>query len=64
TTVRSWVEKGWLQGVEGGGPGSPRWFKLDGSTLKRLRAARSRGMSPAGAERRTQISVEEQGHYA
>jgi hypothetical protein len=64
TTVRAWVEKGWLQGVEGGGPGSPRWFKLDGSTLERLRAARARGMSPTGTERRTRISVEEEGHYA
>ncbi|WP_245591708.1 recombinase family protein [Cystobacter fuscus] len=27
--VRSWVEKGWLRGVEGGGSGSPRWFTAE-----------------------------------
>jgi len=61
--VRSWVEKGWLRGVEGGGRGSPRWFRLDRSTLKRLRATRSRGNEPSG-RRRAQIRAEEEGHYA
>lgn len=61
--VRSWVEKGWLRCVEGGGPGSPRWFRLDRSTLKRLRATRSRGNEPSG-RRPAQISAEEEGHYA
>ncbi|HZI03735.1 MAG TPA: recombinase family protein, partial [Archangium sp.] len=46
--VRSWVEKGWLRSVEGGGSGSPRWFRLDRSTLKRLRATSSRGDEPSG----------------
>jgi DNA invertase Pin-like site-specific DNA recombinase len=61
--VRSWVEKGWLRGVEGGGSGSPRWFRLDRSTLKRLRATSSRGDEPS-RRRPTQISAEEAGHYA
>jgi DNA invertase Pin-like site-specific DNA recombinase len=61
--VRSWVEKGWLRGVEGGSSGSPRWFRLDRSTLKRLRAISSRGDEPSG-RRPAQISAEEAGHYA
>lgn len=61
--VRSWVEKGWLRCVEGGGSGSPRWFRLDRSTLKRLRATSSRGDEPSG-RRPAQISAEEAGHYA
>jgi hypothetical protein len=62
-TVRSWVEKGWLRCVEGGGPGSPRWFRLDRSTLKQLRATRNRGNEPSG-RRPAQINAEEEGHYA
>jgi DNA invertase Pin-like site-specific DNA recombinase len=60
TVVRSWVEKGWLRCVEGGGPGTPRWYKLDRPTLKRLRAATAQGndSSERGA---AQISVEEGG---
>ncbi|WPB72629.1 recombinase family protein [Archangium violaceum] len=61
--VRSWVEKGWLRCVEGGGPGSSQWFRLDRSTLKRLRATRSRGNEPSG-HRAAQINAEEEGHYA
>jgi DNA invertase Pin-like site-specific DNA recombinase len=61
--VRSWVEKGWLRCVEGSGPGTSRWFRLDRSTLKRLRATKSRGNEPSG-HRPAQISAEEEGHYA
>ncbi|PTL74904.1 recombinase family protein [Vitiosangium sp. GDMCC 1.1324] len=60
TMVRSWVEKGWLRCVEGGGPGTPRWYKLDRSTLKRLRAAKAQGNGSSGRGA-AQISVEEGG---
>ncbi|WP_146210327.1 hypothetical protein [Vitiosangium sp. GDMCC 1.1324] len=63
TVVRSWVEKGWLRCVEGGGPGTPRWYKLDRSTLNRLRAATAQGNNSSGRGA-AQISVEEEGHYA
>jgi DNA invertase Pin-like site-specific DNA recombinase len=60
TVVRSWVEKGWLRCVEGGGPGTPRWYKLERSTLNRLRAAKVQGNDSSGRGA-AQISVEEGG---
>jgi DNA invertase Pin-like site-specific DNA recombinase len=58
TTVRYWIERGWLTSVEGGGRGHPRWFRLDAKTLahlKRTRAAHHRPRhAPARTSRRTQ----------
>src|SRR5262249_18450701 len=47
--VHYWIQKGWLKGIEGGGPGSAWWFKLDRATLRRLRAAKARGYGPKRA---------------
>jgi DNA invertase Pin-like site-specific DNA recombinase len=63
--VRSWVQKGRLRCAEGGGrPGRPQWFRLDRSTIKRLRASKAREITPAGTELPAHINVEEEGHYA
>lgn len=45
--VRYWIEKGWLEGAEGGS-GRAWWFRLDRATLGRLRAAKARGYGPGG----------------
>ena len=44
--VHYWIQKGWLKGIEGGGPGTAWWFKLDSATVRRLHAAKARGYGP------------------
>jgi hypothetical protein len=47
--VRYWMKKGWLEPVEGGGRGHVCWFKLDRKTLRRLNAAKARGLGASGS---------------
>jgi len=66
--VRYWVEKGWLQVTEGGGPGRPAWFKLDRETTERLKLARASGYGPGGRGRKlsrnhSQTRVLNRGHH-
>jgi hypothetical protein len=44
--VHYWIQRGWLKGSEGGGPGTAWWFKLDRATVRRLQAAKVRGYGP------------------
>jgi len=61
--VRYWIEKGWLEGAEGGGPGRVWWFNLDGATVKRLKAAKARGYGPRSRQH-SQTRVRQGVHHA
>jgi hypothetical protein len=66
-TARYWFRKGWLQLVEGGGTGHPLWFKLDRSTIERLKVARTRAKArrserQGGKDSRRRVPHE--GHHA
>lgn len=41
-TVQYWVDHGWLDPVERGGPGKPNWFRLDEKAIQRIEAGRQR----------------------
>jgi hypothetical protein len=60
--VRYWVNKGWLEGAEGGGH-RVWWFKLDRATVKRLEAAKASGYGPGG-RRHSQTRVRQGVHHA
>ena len=61
--VRYWIEKRWLEGAEGGGPGRVWWFDLDRTTTKRLNAAKANGYGPRG-RRHSQTRVRQGVHHA
>lgn len=61
--VRYWIERGWLQGVEGGGLGRTFWFKLDRATVKRLEKAKTHGYGPKH-RRDSQTRPQERKQYA
>jgi len=61
--VRYWIEKGWLEGAEGGGPGRAWWFKLDREAVKRLEAAKVRGYGPRNRQH-SQTRVRQGVHHA
>jgi DNA invertase Pin-like site-specific DNA recombinase len=61
--VRYWIEKGWLQGVEGGGLGRTLWFKLDRATVKRLEKAKAHGYGPKH-RRDSKTRAQERKQYA
>lgn len=66
--VRFWIEKGKLQGVDGGGYGHPWWFKLDRATIKRLKSKRLKGPRAQDGKQHRHSAPrkpqEEEGHYA
>lgn len=61
--VYYWLERGWLKGVQGGGRGHPWWFKLDRTTVRRLNAAKARGLGPRGSTN-SETHLHDGGHYA
>lgn len=61
--VRYWMERGWLEPAEGGGRGHVCWFKLDRKTIKRLNAAKTRGLG-ASNSMDPQTHVHDEAHYA
>lgn len=61
--VRYWMERGWLEAVEGCGRGHVCWFKLDRATTRRLNAAKARGLG-AGGFTHPQTHLPDEVHYA
>jgi DNA invertase Pin-like site-specific DNA recombinase len=61
--VRYWMQRGWLEPVEGGGRGHVCWFKLDRETIKRLNAAKARGLG-ASSSMDPRTHVHDEAHYA
>lgn len=61
--VHYWIERGWLSGAEGGGPGRAWWFTLDRATVKRLEAVRARGYGPGGRHH-SETRLQKEGHCA
>lgn len=61
--VRYWMGRGWLEPVEGGGRGHVCWFKLDRETIRRLSAAKARGLGASGS-RDPQTLMQDEVHYA